>query len=331
MIRMAHPPHGAAQERKARDDMEIILHLGAHRTASTGFQFYLRENAQRLAATGIGFWGPWRTRDGLLTGVVPVPGRRPPGVQLDRAQGRIGLNLAELARDGIRQLIVSDENMIGACRRNLKINRLYPDVGERMARFGAAFSGRVVRIVLSIRCHDSYWSSALAYSVGRGHHVPRHGELDRLATANRHWRDVIADIACALPAAEIVVVPYETFGSRPEVKLAMMTGLATPPRRHAREWVNRAPSLGQLRKILSDRGDDPACLPAQEGRWMPFTREQADCLREAYADDLFWLRGGADGLAIFVEETGPVSAGKHPPAGQTKRGQPNGIEERRLA
>ena len=62
-----------------------------------------------------------------------------------------------------------------------------------------------------------------------------------------------------------------------------------------------------------------------------FDSAQTAALREAYADDLFWLRAGADGLATLIEENGPGQAGEHPPTGQTTRGHDNDDEERRMA
>ena len=52
---------------------------GAHRTGSTSFQQYLRAHRAGLEDLGIGFWGPWRTRTGLLDGIVSPDraGRRP--------------------------------------------------------------------------------------------------------------------------------------------------------------------------------------------------------------------------------------------------------------
>ena len=76
--------------------MDIILHLGAHRTATTSFQHYLRANAAGLGAAGIGVWGPETTRDGLLAGVIPPRGSRPAMAQLTRARGRVGLRLERM-------------------------------------------------------------------------------------------------------------------------------------------------------------------------------------------------------------------------------------------
>ncbi len=325
-------PHRAAIRQGASKTMEIILHLGAHRTASTSFQHYLRRNMEALAKSGVGVWGPLRTRNGILTGVVPAAGSpRPPDQQLARATGRISIALTKAEQAGVRQLLVSDENMLGAPRRNLRHSTLYDDAGQRMARFAQAFGQGVRRVVLSIRGQDSYWSSALAFAVARGHRVPNGNDLDRLVTSARHWRDVIADVACAFPEADIQVMPYEVFGGQPERKLQIVTGQATPPNKHARAWLNRAPTIEALRVIVAERGGNPARLGEGEGRWHPFDAAQTAALRESYADDLFWLRAGADGLATVIEETGPGEAGTHPPLGQTTRGHSNGDEERRMA
>ena len=194
-----------------------------------------------------------------------------------------------------------------------------------------AFDQQINRIAISIRAQDSYWSSVLAYSVGRGHRLPHQRDLEELATSQRGWKDVITEIADAIPSAQVLVLPYDDFGGYPERKLSMMTGLENPPLRYAREWLNRAPSLPELRKALQDRGINPSRLPKGEGRWHPFDRNQTAALREAYADDLYWLRAGADGAATLIEETQPEKMGRIPHLASMTRGQPNGIEERRLA
>ncbi len=312
--------------------MDVTLHLGAHRTASTVFQHYLRQNVDALAQLNIEVWDPSRTRDGLLSGVVPVtsaPNSTPD--QFDTAKSRIALSLRRAKSSGMSHLVVSDENMIGAPRRNVRDLSLYRSIGERMARYADAFDQQINRIAISIRAQDSYWSSVLAYSVGRGHRLPHQRDLEELATSQRGWKDVITEIADAIPSAQVLVLPYDDFGGYPERKLSMMTGLENPPLRYAREWLNRAPSLPELRKALQDRGINPSRLPKGEGRWHPFDRNQTAALREAYADDLYWLRAGADGAATLIEETQPEKMGRIPHLASMTRGQPNGIEERRLA
>tara|TARA_R100000935_G_scaffold39062_1_gene60512 strand:- start:1977 stop:3050 length:1074 start_codon:yes stop_codon:yes gene_type:complete len=320
-----------AANRKVRPDMDIILHLGAHRTASTSFQHYMRANARRLAAQGLCYWGPEVTRDGVLSGVIPASGLATATQQLDRARGRIALRLEEARTQGMTRVLISDENMIGSTRRNLRHARLYPGIGERVARFAHAFDGRITRVALSVRGQDSWWASSLAYGVARGHGVPGGDDLDRLVTVNRHWREVITDLACALPGVDLVILPHEVHAGRPEGRLRAITGLAEVPVKAARLWLNRAPDLAALRRAVAARGGDLTQLPECEGRWQPFDRAQRLALQEAYADDLFWLSAGADGVARLSEETGSDEAGKHLPSGQIGRGHRNGDEERRLA
>lgn len=310
--------------------MDIILHLGAHRTATTSLQRHAQAQTAALAAQGLAFWGPPVTRGGLLAGVLPAPGGHPDAAAAGRVRGRIGLRVARAHEAGLTRLVVSDENMLGAPRTCLRRHRLYPGVGERVARLAHAFGGRISRAVLSVRAQDAWWASVLAYAVARGHRLPSAGDLDRLVTAGRQWRDVIADVACALPGAEIVILPHEQFATCPAARLAWMTGgHDTGPDRG--EWRGRAPDLPALRHAVAARGGDAARLPGGSGRWHPFSATQAVALKEAYEDDLFWLRAGAEGLARLAEETGPLSAERQPRDGQPTRGQEDGIEERHLA
>ncbi|MBC7133540.1 MAG: hypothetical protein H5U16_10595 [Roseovarius sp.] len=310
--------------------MEIILHLGAHRTATTSFQHYARANAGGRAAQGIDVWGPEITRDGRFAGVIPQAGAPATMAPVRRARGRVALQLDHARAAGTTRLVVSDENMIGAARHCLRAARLYPDAGERVARFARALDGRITRAVLSIREPGAWWSSALAYAVARGHRLPSPGDHDRLVSGRRSWREVITDIAAALPGIDLVVVMHEHCAGRADLRLQAMTGMAAP-RHAARIWLGRAPDLAALRRALAQRGADAGRLPEGEGRWQPFDAEQRAAFSESYADDLFWLAAGADGLARLAEETGPEQAGRHPPSAQRTRGQDHDIEARHLA
>ena len=311
--------------------MEVILHLGAHRTASESFRHYLQANSKRLQRDGIGYWGPAPGKGGNQTRPAAVTRDQSPDQQLGAVRARLLSNLDLAEQRGIRQLVISDPGVIGTLADNWAGARLYRGAGERMARYCQAFGGRLTRVVLSIRSQDSYWSSTAACMVSEGCTVPDKTVADALASRRRGWRDVVTDLACALPDVEMQVQPYESFGSMPEKILAAMTGIRDLPRRQAREWRNRAPGLPDLRKILRHRGDDPETLPRGSGRWLPFDREQTMTLREAYADDLYWLRSGAGGLATFIDEPGLARAGQQLPGDPPTRGQSDGKDNRRLA
>ncbi|MDA7425890.1 hypothetical protein [Thalassococcus lentus] len=307
--------------------MDTILHVGTHRTGTTSFQRYMRQHKAALAGQAVGFWGPWRTRGGLLNGLLERPRKNS---QSARAAGRVRMNLTCAERRGTAVLIVSDENMLGTARANLRAGKLYPDAGERMARAHAGF-GAPRRIVLQIRSLDQWWASALSFLVARGLPVPDADTLQAIAHSPRSWRQVITDLSCAWPGSEIMVTPFERFGARPDRLFHRMTGSLSVPFASSTEfWANRSPDRLALQKILHDRADDPSIIPPGQGRWMPFSQEQASALREAYADDLFWLRAGADGLAFLTEETEPEGPANKLATGFEKRGRHHDRSARRL-
>ena len=304
--------------------MDIILHVGSHRTGSTSFQHYLRGNRAHLMAQGTALWEPNMLRKGLFNGLFVTP-RMINGRNLQRrAMGRVRLCAAQAKRAGAKQLLVSEENMIGAPRACLRAASLLPAIGERLARLDAAFEGRITRLVMCIRAQDLWWSSVVAYGVGRGHSMPDDTRLAALASSPRTWRDVITDMSCALPDTEICVMPFEQFAGQSDKILQAATGIEAP-QTHAKSWLNRSPDAAMLRKKMAENGMPADALPAHlatgQGRWNPFTPAQGAALREAYADDMMWLTAGADGLATLTEDRSRTRAGFSLPVGAFTKGQ----------
>lgn len=305
--------------------MKVSLHIGAHRCATTTFQEYMRQNRAQAAMDGVCYWGPQVTRSGLFQGVLPGPQILPKTDPAKRARGRIKLKLAAERATGFDQLVISDENILGSMRQNLHLGTLYADAGERLRRFGEAFEGELTDLVLNIRALDHYWTSALTYGVARGFPFPTTDMLNRYVKSERSWRDVITDIATALPDVNLWVQPFETFGGRPNAQLTSITGIRAP-RAHARIRLARSPRVEELSTYLMD--EDAAKLADQFGVWRPFDAEQTAILRETYADDMMWLVGGADGLA-------QISADHEDQAGDARtfrrtltRGRPNDQDQR---
>lgn len=316
-------PKGAALDQRARNQMDVVMHIGAHRCATRSFQTYLSQNAEPLGQAGLGHWGPERLRSGLMAGVLRKPAPAIRRAPYRRCQGRVALALKAEENAGIAQLVASDADMLGDLALGLKRRSLYPEAGERVARFFQAFGGRVSDVVLNIRALDGFWSSALSAALAQGYDLPDVAMLEELAAQTRSWRDVITDVACATPNARLWVLPFETFGGRPDAQLLAVTARDVP-RAHARDRLNAAPRLEELRALPG-----LGALPQEDcGRWQPFSALQQAALRETYADDLMWLTNGADGLAWLMDDPEPTKACSNAPPTDMTRGRPNDQESR---
>lgn len=303
-------PNGAAFWQRLCLIMDIVLHLGAHRTGTTTFQAYLKDNCDRLDQAGIAVWRPCHTRKGLFDGLIPNAMNRAWRKDMQRrAEGRVNMRLTDQASEGYHTVLISDENMLGSVQGNIRDSELYPAAGERMSRFLRAFGGHVHRVVLSVRSLDTFWASSLSHSIERGYHVASSRRINDLASAPRSWRHVILDVACALPEAKIQVMPFESnlVDPRAVLRAALNGDLPTDIGQDMQHWINRSLTVPELRKILTDRDQNPDQLPDVEGVWQPFTHSQKTALQEAYADDLFWLAQGADGLATLTEDAIPAN------------------------
>ncbi|HBQ35422.1 MAG TPA: hypothetical protein DD729_01050 [Rhodobacteraceae bacterium] len=313
--------------------VDVILHLGAHRTGTTTLQVYLENNRDNLNEIGTEFWGPNRTRSGLFSGLIKKPAEISHDAVLrgERSCGLIRMELDRLARSDVKSLIVSEENMIGAMANNLAHSKLYADAKPRLARFQAAFGERCKRVAISVRAYDKYWTSVLAYMLVRGREMPDTAMLDRLVTQPRRWRDIIQETAAVFPRAELVVWPFEGLIGQVDAQLAVLNGGAVPPSMRERgKWHNASAGPDKMRQVLQDRGEliDMPIMSANDTRWQPFGSNHLAAFREQYEEDIAWLRSGADGIATYVENSVGGAAGIHlrPPANQ--RGQINDPEER---
>ncbi|MDJ0859058.1 MAG: hypothetical protein QNJ03_08255 [Dinoroseobacter sp.] len=199
-----------------------------------------------------------------------------------------------------RALLISDENFLGSMYANVRGRRLYEDAGRRLVRLQPAVARDCRRIGLAIRSYDRHWASSLAFVLRKERRGTNPTELAALAAQPRRWRDVIADVAAVFPRAEIVVWPFESLVGAPGAVLRrMIPELTTVPLSPRAGHHHPSPSCSELRATIpmvrarrSIRG---------EGSWSPFDADTSAYLRAEYADDIAWLRAGADGVASYFE------------------------------
>lgn len=318
--------------------MDVTLHLGAHRCASTTLQRFLQRNVTALGDAGVATWGPKRTRDGLFAGLTQRAAAVTPSIARRgmRSCGVIAIEITRLRQDGYRDLIISDENLIGSVRSNLVAQSLYSDTILRLERILAGIGPNPRRIGIAIRAYDKFWASSLAFCMARGMPAPSPNVLTALSNQARRWRDVIEDIATIFPRSELLVWPFERFAGQPEAQLGWLTGGLTIPgaAQGRRDWLNRSPNCTDLRRLLPDNANHKSLTGS--GAFMPFDSGAQQRMRDAYAADLDWLRNGADGLATFLEAANPTpttiitsafSASDRQPMGQPQGGSTNDTEQ----
>jgi hypothetical protein len=287
--------------------MDVILHVGAHRTGTTTLQQTLRRNTARLTANKVAHWGPRATRSPLFEGLVKSADRVTDEVA---AQGRIaveriGTQMAQLRGAGMRSLIVSEENMLGAVPACVIARRLYPDAARRMARFRPAFADSCTRIGVSIRSYDQLWASMLGFTVKRTGRVPDKALLADLVAQPRRWRDVIRELHVVFPKAEIVVWPFEGMVDTPQLLIPALTGRTLPVPLEPVDMIhNPSPDLETLRAVVAEGpcAQHLTRLPAGSTLpWRPFSEAQVAQMRADYATDIDWLRADPGCAVTYIE------------------------------
>lgn len=275
--------------------MDIHFHLGAHRTGTTSFQFFLRANRHRLASRGVEVWTPQDTRRGLFHDMLGNPlvktnERRRAGQQ---AADRLAERIARLEQSGTKTLIISEENCLGSLRRNYVTKRLYPNATAHLRVFARAFKGHNTRVLMTMRSYDTYWTSAMGYLVRWGMPVPDDPQINALMRLPRTWRKVGADIKRAFPDASFAARPFEMTVGRSHVQLDALFGYPAPAGLERRMlWHHRSPSLSEMRGLLESRGDKDSLqlLPKTSDKWAMFSPEQSQTLKAVYAQDVSWAK-----------------------------------------
>lgn len=286
--------------------MDVTLHIGAHRTGTTTLQNYLEKNRDNLREIGTEYWGAKQTRSGLFTGFekrLSAQTNEEIGYG-KKSSGLIRDMLARLEEDGVKSLIVSEENMLGSIGGNVRDGSLYNEASGLLQRFTPGFGGHCNRVALSIRSYDEYWASVFNFVTQRGGKLLSKQKMDELAAQPRRWRDIITEVSGIFPSAELIVWSFEATLDRESDKLALLNGGRVPKQMHAqKQWHNASVSSTKLRQMLETSGRSGLAAGVPEGttRWQPFAADQVATFQEQYREDIAWLRSGADGIAKFED------------------------------
>lgn len=293
--------------------MDVILHIGAHRTGTSSLQAWLLQNETLLAQAGTAVWGPERTRAGLFAGLI----KRPDLVTAEddllarRAATRIAMEIDRLDDAGLRRLIVSEENVMGTMPVCLDHATLYPDLRGRLDRVAEAIGPHLTGVALSVRRPDQWWASVLAVAQARGAKAPGAEFLDRLARHPRSWRRVVEAVRTAF-GLPVTVWSFEgMLGAHAAQLQAMAPQADLPAGLYDQRCIrNAAPRLAAAGRGAGHRGGGT--------RYMPFSTRQCGAMTLRYLEDLAWLRSAPPGV-VYVEMDAETP-GAHPGAAAEEEG-----------
>ena len=222
----------------------IVLHVGAHKTATTHLQHSIIGSTRVVEQAGIRFFGP--------------PHLRKPGTRIE-ARFNLPFNprktvadlrpapvvLAEMLAGG-RRLVLSEENFIGSLfdRRHPGPFHaipapLYPEAAARVTALAeVAAPGQGIDLCLAIRDPAGFLNSAYGLALQAGSSVPVLNFKRRNPMALVDWADLVARLRAARGVGRLTVWRFEDYAATFGAVTAALLGPDVPPIKPVARRVN---------------------------------------------------------------------------------------------
>lgn len=287
--------------------MKVVLHLGAHKTASTYLQARLGNSTNALAARRVAFLGPEAVRETLARAGSLHHAQRPVAVMSRRRMGDAMARLIEgAASDGAARAIISDEALLGRLTDVFDKADLFGSARGRLKAFRRALDGPDLDILISIRGFAGFLPSVWSHMVLRRGYSPFDmGWADRMLDAPRRWADVVQDVASVFPKARLIVWRYEDLRLIEDDVLRAFAGDEGLSAIEPIQWQAlaglSAPAVTRLEEIMvegtrPDRGRVQTVsrrFPKPKGHpaYRPFPPEKCRKMQSDYENDLARIAG----------------------------------------
>lgn len=251
-----------------------VLHIGAHKTATTHLQRSLLSQQQALIDAGIRYYGPAnlrRTGKGLgdIFGLNVYT--KPPEPTRNRAD-----QADFMFKDGHR-LILSDENFIGALhdKQGNIIAPLYPNTAERIAALASAVGAGPMDVCIGLRNPASFLKSAYSQALMGGLPITFSDYLSKNPLDQIYWPGLVARVRSAAGVGRVTVWAFEDYKWRfHDICSALMGDLVNMRIVPIPDHVHRGLSEAAVARVLSRSGaDDPRDVAAKARDTYPVSDE----------------------------------------------------------
>jgi len=287
----------------------VVLHLGAHKTATTYLQRLFFKNRQLLESDlSFGYVPMFRLRADVTTRLDRADSQ-PERSQMVEALRSYGIGVAS---DG-RSVLLSDENLIGDCAEIMRSGKLYPRMLTRLRRLRELLGEEPREIWFAVRAYDHFLASAY---VEANRHAKEFLSWDataaRVNLSRRRWPQVLADIQTVFPGARIRVWAFEQFVADDRSVIVQLIGEGAARLEFIKEAVRASSSADAMRvaELLSEKlgpaaaasvfAELDAMLPKSATRlgFSPWSDDEKAAFRRLYEADLQQL-GQADGVELI--------------------------------
>ena len=286
------------------DKLDINIHIGAHKTASTHLQRLLLRNAARLSAKGCAYFGPNRLRHDLR--LPPLCVDRPAN---ERVIAPLVSDLRNAAARG-QNLVVSEENILGTTRADIiaRADRLYPDADGQIARFLRLVGGRNATLYMAVRSPLSFINSAYVQQIKGGNLCDFETYVAGFDPPALRWSELVVRLLACPGVGRLVIWRFEDYAQvLPDIlrhllgaQAAAGLRLSSTPHQvgssaraieHARARLNADPALNPKTVVT-----EAEQLYPKSAQWPGPDAFGADVMaagQQSYAHDLQALRAMA--------------------------------------
>ena len=290
--------------------MQIALHLGAHKTASTFIQNVLARNAATLRDKGVAIVPHGELRRNVTAKLGKV-GDKHRDAKRREAERFLETALAQ----PVRRLILSEENLIGSPHGLEADRELYASIPRKLSDLVPLLEGHDVTVFLSIRALAQFVSAILVECFRTGQYPPAIPDryLEDWLDSTRNWTDVVGDIRAMFPGAPIVVWNHGDFYRNQQAvfeRLAGVSGLTldveglprrpTPTGRAIEEFLSLGPEADKPARVeaLAEASKRHPRAPD-----LPVFRlgddAQAQAFRQRFLGDLSAIVGMGQGVELL--------------------------------
>ncbi|SLN77966.1 hypothetical protein [Roseisalinus antarcticus] len=198
----------------------MVLHVGAHKTATTHFQQALRRGRRGFERAGATLYTPLELRHG-----PKLPERLGISYKLRKLRDSWSPGLLSEMAEGRPRLVISEENVMGQMSgaSGQHAASLYPEAEARVATLAMGVAPLPLTLFLTIREPASYLVSAYSQSLLGGFGKGFERFVARIPPHAVDWCDLVRRLLTVPRVGEVVVWRKEDY---PEVAFQAADGLA---------------------------------------------------------------------------------------------------------